>query len=164
MKFSCFVLPVVQRNSHRWCFEATDLCSSTMLMLKQDFLLKSGKVLLPMVSLVIISTTDLDDDWMPGSRAPGLFVFAPQSSRENEGGQKEWGHFLDYAAPSYRIFGSHRRGSTWVLYSPLTNPPAKTADFSAVGNAKVLMGFTIGTWSNVTCMGVVSLNRFVSCN
>ena len=45
-----------------------------------------GKGLLLMVSLVIISTIDLDD-WMPGSRASGRFVFAPQSSRENEGGQ-----------------------------------------------------------------------------
>ena len=35
-----------------------------------------GMGLLLMVSLVIISTIDLDD-WMPGSRAPGLFVFAP---------------------------------------------------------------------------------------
>ena len=39
-----------------------------------------------MVSLVIISTIDLDD-WMPGSRAPGLFVFAPLNSREKERGQ-----------------------------------------------------------------------------
>ena len=39
-----------------------------------------------MVSLVIISTIDLDD-WMPGSKAPGLSVCAPHSSRENEGGQ-----------------------------------------------------------------------------
>ena len=39
-----------------------------------------------MVSLVIISTIDLDD-WMPGSRAPGLFVFAPLNSREKEQGQ-----------------------------------------------------------------------------
>ena len=39
-----------------------------------------------MVSLVIISTIDLDD-WMPGSRAPGLFVFALLNSREKERGQ-----------------------------------------------------------------------------
>ena len=39
-----------------------------------------------MVSLMIISTIDLDD-WMPGSRAPGLFVFAPLNSREKEQGQ-----------------------------------------------------------------------------
>ena len=45
-----------------------------------------GKGLLLMVSLVIISTIDLDD-WMPGSRAPGLFVFAPLNSREKERGQ-----------------------------------------------------------------------------
>ena len=45
-----------------------------------------GKGLLLMVSLVIISTIDLDD-WMPASRAPGLFVFAPQNSREKEWGQ-----------------------------------------------------------------------------
>ena len=34
----------------------------------------------------LCSTTDLDD-WMPGSRAPGLFVFAPLNSREKERGQ-----------------------------------------------------------------------------
>ena len=45
-----------------------------------------GKGLLLMVSLVIISTLDLVD-WMPASRAPGLFVFAPQKSREKEWGQ-----------------------------------------------------------------------------
>ena len=45
-----------------------------------------GKDLWLMVSLVIISTIDLDD-WMPGSRAPGLFVFAPLNSREKEQGQ-----------------------------------------------------------------------------
>ena len=45
-----------------------------------------GKDLWLMVSLVIISTIDLDD-WMPGSRAPGLFVFAPLNSREKERGQ-----------------------------------------------------------------------------
>ena len=39
-----------------------------------------------MVSLVIISTIDLDD-WMPGSRAPGIFVFAPLNSSEKERGQ-----------------------------------------------------------------------------
>ena len=39
-----------------------------------------------MVSLVIISTIDLDD-WMPGSRAPGLFVLAALNSREKEQGQ-----------------------------------------------------------------------------
>ena len=52
---------------------------------KKGFLLEMGKGLLLMVSLVIISTIDLDD-WMPGSKAPGLFVCAPQSSRENEKG------------------------------------------------------------------------------
>ena len=45
-----------------------------------------GKDLWLMVSLVIISTIDLDD-WMPGSRAPGLFVFALLNSREKERGQ-----------------------------------------------------------------------------
>ena len=45
-----------------------------------------GKDLWLMVSLVIISTIDLDD-WMPGSRAPGLYVFAPLNSREKERGQ-----------------------------------------------------------------------------
>ena len=45
-----------------------------------------GKGLLLMVSLVIISTIDLDD-WMPGSRAPSLFVFALLNSREKERGQ-----------------------------------------------------------------------------
>ena len=45
-----------------------------------------GKDLWLMVSLVIISTIDLDD-WMPGSRAPGLFVFAALTSREKERGQ-----------------------------------------------------------------------------
>ena len=45
-----------------------------------------GKDLWLMVSLVIISTIDLDD-WMPGSRAPGLFVFAALNSREKERGQ-----------------------------------------------------------------------------
>ena len=39
-----------------------------------------------MVSLVIIFTIELDD-WMPGSRAPGLFVFAALNSREKERGQ-----------------------------------------------------------------------------
>ena len=38
-----------------------------------------------MVSLVIIPI-DLDD-WMPDSRAPGLFVFAPLNSREKKRGQ-----------------------------------------------------------------------------
>ena len=42
-----------------------------------------GKGLLLMVSLVIISTIDLND-WMPGCRAPGLFVFPPLNSREKE--------------------------------------------------------------------------------
>ena len=49
-------------------------------------MLQMGKDPLLMVSLVIISTIDLDD-WMPGSRAPGLFVFAPLNSREKERGQ-----------------------------------------------------------------------------
>ena len=52
-----------------------------------------GKELWLMVSLVIISTIDLDE-WMPGSRAPGLFVFALLNSTEKDG-DKEWGHFLD---------------------------------------------------------------------
>ena len=43
MKFPCFTLPVVQRNSHRWRFEATDLCSSTVLRLKRDFCSKWGR-------------------------------------------------------------------------------------------------------------------------
>ena len=46
-------------------------------------MLQMGKDLLLMVSLVIISTIDLDD-WMPGSGAPGLFFFAPLNSREKE--------------------------------------------------------------------------------
>ena len=46
-----------------------------------------GKDLWLMVSLVVISAIDLDD-WMPGSREPGLFVFAPQNSREKERGQE----------------------------------------------------------------------------
>ena len=52
-----------------------------------------GKGLLLMVSLVIISTIDLDD-WMPASRAPGLFVLAPKTAGKRSG-DKEWGHLVD---------------------------------------------------------------------
>ena len=48
-----------------------------------------GRDLWLMVSLVIISTIELDD-WMPGSRAPGLFVFAPLK-REKRSRDREWG-------------------------------------------------------------------------
>ena len=53
---------------------------------QKEGLLQKGKGLLLMVSLVIISTIDLDD-WLPASRAPSLFVFAPQDSRKKEWGQ-----------------------------------------------------------------------------
>ena len=46
-----------------------------------------GKDLWLMVSLVIISTIDLDD-WMPGSRAPDLFVFAPPEQQRKGAGTR----------------------------------------------------------------------------
>ena len=83
MKIPCFTVPVVQRNSHRWRFEATEkYCAEA----KKGFSQQMGKDLWLMVSLVTISTIDLCD-WLPASRAPGLFVLAPQSSWDNEGGQ-----------------------------------------------------------------------------
>ena len=38
-----FTVPMVQRNSYRWRFEATDLCSSTMLRLKRVFFIANGE-------------------------------------------------------------------------------------------------------------------------
>ena len=71
-----------------------------------------GKDLWLMVSLVIISTIDLDD-WMPGSRAPGLFVFALLNSREKERGQGV-GTLFKLDNVTFQIFFSHRRGPTGV--------------------------------------------------
>ena len=73
-----------------------------------------------MVSLVIISTIDLDD-WMPGSRAPGLFVFAPLNSREKERGQGVGTFFrLDNATLRNFSFTQKRadRGSSLNKFSP----------------------------------------------
>ena len=47
MKILCFTVPVVQKNSHRWRFGATDFSSSTMLRLKRDFYSKWGRTFSP---------------------------------------------------------------------------------------------------------------------
>ena len=73
-----------------------------------------GKDLWLMVSLVIISTIDLED-WLPGSRAPGLFVFAPLNSSEKERGQGVGTLFrLDSATLQNLLFTQKRsdRGSS----------------------------------------------------
>ena len=46
-----------------------------------------------MMSLVVSSNIDFDDH-LPGFRAPSLFLFAQQNSREKERG-KEWGHQIN---------------------------------------------------------------------
>ena len=72
-----------------------------------------GKDLWLMVSLVIISTIDLGD-WMPGSRAPGLYVFAQLYSRGKERGQEVGTLFrLDNATLQKFLFTQKRadRGS-----------------------------------------------------
>ena len=82
-----------------------------------------------MVSLVIISTIDLDD-WMPGSRAPGLFVFAPLNSREKERGQGVGTFFrLDNATlQNFRFTQkSADRGSLCCTLQPHLLPPVKEA-------------------------------------
>ena len=45
-----------------------------------------GEGFLLIIDLVVSSTIDFDDH-LPGFRAPSLFLFAQQNSREKEGGQ-----------------------------------------------------------------------------
>ena len=47
-----------------------------------------GEGFLFIMDLVVSSTIDFDDH-LPGFRAPSLFLFAQQNSREKEGGQGE---------------------------------------------------------------------------
>ena len=46
-----------------------------------------------MMGLVVSSNFDFGDH-LPGFRAPSLFIFAQQNSREKEG-DKEWGHQIN---------------------------------------------------------------------
>ena len=46
-----------------------------------------------MMGLVVSSNIDFDDH-LPGFRAPSLFIFAQQNSREKEG-EMEWGHQIN---------------------------------------------------------------------
>ena len=120
MKIPCFTVPVVQRNSHRWRFEATDLCSSTVLRLKRDFCSKWGRTFgswwvwwsFPPLTLMI------------GCLVPEHQAFLsllPRAAGKMRG-DKRSGDTSYYAAPSYRIFWWHRRGSTWVLHWSWSKP------------------------------------------
>ena len=53
---------------------------------KKGILQQIGEGLLLMMGLVVSSNIDFDDH-LPGFRAPSLFLFAQQNSREKEGGQ-----------------------------------------------------------------------------
>ena len=152
MKFSCICTAVVPRKSHRWRFEATHLCFSTVMRSKRGFCCKWGRAFcswwvwwsFPPLTLMI------------GCLVPEHQAFLsvlPRAAGKMRG-DKEWGHFLDYAGPSYWIFWSHRRELTWVLhtystYSAVEQEIALFVQSSVPGHCTTIIIETTFRQSNV---------------
>jgi len=76
-----------------------------------------------MVRLAIISTIDLEF-WMPGSRALGLFVFAPLTSREKERGQGVGTLFRLDNATLHNFFVHAEEGREGLFITPWHGHPS----------------------------------------